>query len=386
MGGSRRSRQNMFLLAAGLCCVVQVCQAQGGNSQAELARLEESIALVEQWLEQANRSRPAHEQRLQAIEQQVAALDQSMAATRAVIADNQAELGHLQEESAGLALSVGEQEALVDRILRAAYMEGRANYFKLLLGQDDPALATRMLYYYRVLNRDRLAGLQAFRNLLDQTEANRRQLAATQAVLDAEQAALATQLEDLQRAREERQATLAALDEEIGQRGSEREKLLADREALDTLVEEAVLAVEGFPPPGSRLPFSGQKGSLPWPGQGGLRTRFGERYGNGELQYQGITIAAEAGAPVRAVHAGRVVFANWLRGAGLLLIIDHGDGYLSLYGSNQRLDREAGAAVEAGEVIALAGDSGGRDESGIYFEIRYNGRPQNPMDWLRPPG
>ena len=134
-------------------------------------------------------------------------------------------------------------------------------------------------------------------------------------------------------------------------------------------------------------PFASARGKLPWPGDGRLVARYGTpRGGDARTKWDGVLIGAAAGSQVRAVHGGRVVFADWLRGAGLLVILDHGNGYLSLYGHNQSLLKNAGDVVKAGDPIATVGSSGGQDASALYFAIRQNGRPSDPAQWCRAQG
>jgi septal ring factor EnvC (AmiA/AmiB activator) len=127
-------------------------------------------------------------------------------------------------------------------------------------------------------------------------------------------------------------------------------------------------------------PFHSRKGKLRWPARGRLAQRFGAPRSGG-LRWRGVMIEAQEGGEVRAVSQGRIAFSDWMRGFGLLLIIDHGDGYMSLYGHNQTLYKEVGEWVDTGEVVALLGASGGRTESGLYFEMRHKGRPINPVHW-----
>jgi septal ring factor EnvC (AmiA/AmiB activator) len=290
----------------------------------------------------------------------------------------------LQQQQQALVTQQAGQMTLIRQLVRAAYREGSQSTVKLVLNQNDPAEAARMLYYYQLINQDRLEKVREYQLTLTSLSATERELESVNRGLSAEQLSLDAQLAQLEQERLVRQQALAELDSAIDLRGRELEGLLADREALQTLIDQVQQAMETAPVPGSDEPFAQRKGQLPLPGEGSLLARFNEPYGNGDLQRQGILIGGTAGSPVRAVHGGRVVFADWLRGSGLLIILDHGDGYLSLYGHNETLTRERGSRVEAGSVIATTGNSGGQRETGIYFEIRYNGRPQNPAEWLAP--
>jgi septal ring factor EnvC (AmiA/AmiB activator) len=175
---------------------------------------------------------------------------------------------------------------------------------------------------------------------------------------------------------------LAELQTAIVSRGQELEQLVSNQADLEALIQQIELARQRIPALDERIPFVEQRGNLPRPLAGRLVYGFGSPYGNGNLQRQGIGIYAEEGAQVRAVHGGRVLFANWLQGSGLLLILDHGDGYMSLYGANQSLLNKAGDWVNTGDAIATAGDSGNRDQVALYFEIRLRGQAQDPAIWL----
>ena len=154
-------------------------------------------------------------------------------------------------------------------------------------------------------------------------------------------------------------------------------------ERLQALLDRITASIADLPTPGDTTPFVREKGKLLLPVSGRITDRFGTSRNNGKLRWNGIFIAAPRGAPVRAIHYGRVVFSDWLRGFGLLLIIDHGDGYMSLYGHNQVLYTEVGDWVTAGEIVATVGDTGGQNRAGLYFEIRYKGKPTNPQLWCQ---
>jgi septal ring factor EnvC (AmiA/AmiB activator) len=176
---------------------------------------------------------------------------------------------------------------------------------------------------------------------------------------------------------------LAALEREIGAKDRRLKALVEDEARLQRVLATLRRALADLPRGfDAEKPFPTQRGHLPWPASGSVKAAFGARRGVGELKWNGILIAAPEGRAVHAVHRGRVAFADWLRGFGLLMIVDHGDGYMSLYGHNQHLLKEVGEWVEAGEAVASVGASGGRAESGLYFEIRHDGRPVDPVRWL----
>jgi len=360
--------------------------AEDTPSEQQLAELVAAIAEIEASLEQSRQQQPEFEQQLRQSETRLAEHAAQVAETRSSIQLLNDRLATLQQQQQALAAQRDRQLLQVKALLRNAYMEGPQSALKLALNQQDPATAARMLYYYRHVNAHRMSRVEDFERTLTNLEIAEIEAQEANSALLENNRRLALQLEDLERDRDLRQLALSTLEESISARGAELQKLQEDRDALDALLRDVQRAVENIPVPGSDQPFARRQGQLTWPGEGPVLSRYGESYGNGELRRQGITIGAEPGDPVRAVHGGRVVFANWLRGSGLLIIVDHGDGYMSLYGHNETLAREQGDPVTAGELIATAGDSGGQPEPGIYFEIRYNGRPLDPSDWLNPDG
>jgi septal ring factor EnvC (AmiA/AmiB activator) len=288
----------------------------------------------------------------------------------------------LQQEQASLLNLKAEQEEILAVLLRAAYMSGESQALKLLLNGEDLSEGSRMLNYARYLSEYQLGKIAQYQQTLDQlatVEANREstldELESRLQELEQEQNALAR----LQAERSEAVNTLAST---ISARNSELEQLLLDRAELENLLQEIARAMEGIRSFDDVPPFAERRGELDPPLSGPLLSRFGDSYGGGSLRRQGIVIGSEIGTVVNAIHAGQVVFANWLRGSGLLVVIDHGEGFMSLYGGNEALAVAAGDWVDAGTVIATSGN-GVSNQAGVYVEIRRNGQPQNPADWLK---
>jgi septal ring factor EnvC (AmiA/AmiB activator) len=270
------------------------------------------------------------------------------------------------------------------RAMRAAYVVGREEPLKLLLNQQDPSRAGRVFAWYGYLGRaraDRIAGIEMhvreIESLDAKLEAEERRLAELETARQAEVA----KLEDARRARGK---VLAELESGSRTRARQLERLKTQQAALEKLVRELRRALEKQPPVDTKSPFGRLRGQLAWPVAGRLAARYGETRA-GAVKWEGVVIATQPDAPVRAVAAGRVAYADWLPGLGLLLIVDHGSGYLSLYGYNERLLRGAGERVAPGDAIATAGDSGGRARTELYFEIRRAGRPIDPRPWFRTP-
>jgi murein hydrolase activator len=272
------------------------------------------------------------------------------------------------------------QQNLADQ-LRAAYFMGRNEPLKLLLNQKDPAQFGRNLTYYGYFGRLRANQISEINENIAKID----ELKAAIEVEDAELALLEEQnrdrINELDTARKQRGRVLASLEKQSDDRNATLKRLTQQQNQLERLLKDLSRAIEAAPYD-SNDAFAKLRGKLSWPVSGHVETGFGDTIAGG-LRSNGIVIAADRGNPVTAVQEGRVIYADWLPGRGLLIIIDHGNGYMSLYGHNEQLFKQAGATVKAGDTIAAAGDSGGRSQSGLYFEIRRAGKPVDPRPWFR---
>jgi len=295
----------------------------------------------------------------------------------------------LGELDAAIAEREAELELESDHLsaqVRAAYMSGSQEKIKLLLNQRDPAMLGRMMAYYRYFNDYRADNIGA-------VTAKLRELAALHSEVAAEEARLAdlartrkAELEKLAAVQQERQTLLAALQDRMAAEGREIERLAAQEQDLARLIAELTSILSDYPIT-SEQPFSEYRGRLTWPVAGTLLRDFGQPRVGGQLKWNGVVLAAPRGREVRSVYHGRVAFADWLAGMGLLVIVDHGEGYMTLYGYNETILKNAGDWVAPGDVIATVGDSGGQAEPGLYFEIRQGTKPMNPRRWVtRRPG
>jgi septal ring factor EnvC (AmiA/AmiB activator) len=273
------------------------------------------------------------------------------------------------------------QQYYIKKQIRAAYEIGSQEYLKVLLNQEDPNEITRMLTYYDYFNQARSKQIESYNLTLLDLDRVTQELAEETVVLKSQRMTLGTQQKSLANVQKEKQVTLKALINQISTTGSAISKLEQDRGRLEQLLDKLQESLANLDAPRSAQPFAGMQGKLLLPVKGRISHRFGNQRNQGKLKWHGIFIDASEGESVYAVHYGRVVFSDWLRGFGLLMIISHGEGYMSLYGHNQALFRETGDWISAGEVIAAVGDSGGQDKTGLYFEIRIDGTPNNPQNW-----
>lgn len=265
--------------------------------------------------------------------------------------------------------------------LRRSYRNSRQSRIQLVLNQDDPGRLGRLLAYYDYFARaqaDRIALLRSALTTLEVMQQSiDRQLSQLERLRAEQQAAL----EGLGAQREQRQVLLAELASQIGSGASRLQELERNRQDLEALIERLTDVLADIPPDlGHRVGVEKQKGRLPMPVQGPVKHAYGQSRG-GVLNWQGWLIGAKAGTEVAAIAYGRVAFADWLRGYGLLIIVDHGQGYMSLYGYNESLLHDAGAWVEPGDPISIVGTNPG-NEQGLYFELRKGGKAIDPAGWL----
>jgi len=302
---------------------------------------------------------------------------------RAVHAARRAELASQRQHEQG---ELEKDRGALAGQLRAAYMIGKSEPLKLLLNQREPAELGRVLVYYQYFGRARAAQIAAIDAHLGELATLDEGLAAEEQRLAALEEQQQGELSRLQSARERRGRALVSLDAETKNRAQELDRLKDQQGGLEKLVRELRRALERLDkfPTDSKDAFAKLRGKLAWPVAGKLVASFGQTRAGG-LKWDGVLLAGAQGTPVRAIYHGRVVYADWLSGLGLLTIIDHGDGYLSLYGHNERLFKEVGERVTAGDTIATLGDSGGRPSPGLYFEIRKGGHPIDPRPWFKSP-
>lgn len=291
------------------------------------------------------------------------------------------ELNDLERQKVEYLMKLEQRHDQLAVQIRASYRLDSQSRLKLILNQDSPAQLSRMLAYYDYINRAQVSRISDLREAL--TTLNSMQQSIDQELLRLEgvQKEQFEVLNQLGQQREQRRSLLAALDLRIDDEESRLRELERNRKNLETLLERLSDVLADIPADlGKHLGVTRQKGRIPMPLKGPVRHAFGQKRAGG-LHWQGWLIAAEAGSEVSTIAYGRVAFADWLRGYGLLIIIDHGEGFLSLYGHNESLLHEAGDWVEPGEIISVIGVRSSNDQ-GLYFELRKNGKSVDPAAWL----
>jgi septal ring factor EnvC (AmiA/AmiB activator) len=353
---------------------------------AQLEAVRKKIEALEGRLAGQVAKRDENAKALRAAELEAAEGARKLEEIRAQLRAQQGEQRSLTTELERTTHALATQRAALARQVRVSYMNGREELFKLVLSQESPATLGRMLVYYDYFNRarsERIAAVSADLARLRELGSRSDDVAAGLAKLETEQAA---QVATLASARDERRVVIAKLDAGIADGSASMAKLKSDEKRLGELVEQLKELMAGFPIDAEE-PFDKLKGKLAWPVQGRIIGDYGQPRGGGPVKWSGVLLEARQGTPVRAVYHGRVAFADWLPGLGLLMIVDHGDGYMSLYGHNEALLKEPGDWVEPGEGIAQVGDTGGQPQPALYFEIRHDGEPTNPHPWIaaKPP-
>jgi septal ring factor EnvC (AmiA/AmiB activator) len=291
-------------------------------------------------------------------------------------------LRDLQSEQATRRGQLATERGALAGELRSAYVNGRQEQLKLLLNQQDPASVGRVLAYYGYFGRARAERIGAIREKLEHLALLEEKIAAETERLREVEAEQERAVAKLRGAQQQRSRVVASLDAQIKGRGDEIRRLQREAGSLEKLVAELRKAMSKEPV-AAKAPFESLRGKLPWPvQQGNVLARYGQPRAGGPLKWQGMLIGTERGARVRAPFPGRVAYADWLPGMGLMVIVDHGKGYLSLYGHNEELFKSVGDAVAAGEVISSVGDSGGKAQPALYFEVRRGRDPVNPETWL----
>lgn len=386
---------SQFAVAAALA----LCLAAGGVDAApkdELRELRERIQALQKRLTQSEGSRAEAADALKDSERAISEANRKLhqiAGQRR--AANQA-LAKLQAQARDVEAEIAREQQALGGLLNRQYRSGQSDALKLVLNREDPNEIARQLHYLGYVSRaraDLLASLRDNLAQLDQLSGETRRKSAELRELESEEA---RQRAKLQKEKAERQRVYAKVSSEIARSRKELSTLKRDEERLTALIQRLAkeaaarkkksdkrLANKSLPGPDMGTgEFRKLKGRLRLPVIGELTNRYGSPRKDSGLSWKGLFIAAESGREVKAIANGKIVYADWLRGFGNLLILDHGDGYMSLYGNNEALLKQAGEDARAGDTIASVGASGGNPESGLYFELRYQGKPFDPLPWV----
>ncbi|MBK1722094.1 murein hydrolase activator EnvC family protein [Thiocystis violacea] len=358
------------------------------SKQHDLQTIEQKAEVIGKQLIGNQADRRALITELEARERNVAELALANRELERLVKEHNRVASELRARQAEERKDLQKEVALLSELLRTAYIMGRADRLRLLLNQEDPTKASRVMSYFAYFNRERMKRILAVQQVAERLDRLARDAEAEAKRLAELAKSQETTRQRLISAKQQRTKVLKQLEISIASRAETLDVLKRDAESLKLLIEhlrqKAQISAELDI---HRDSFPARKGKLAWPIlEGRLLAAFGTRKEDSELSWDGVLLAAHEGEEVRAVSDGRVVYADWLRGSGLLIVVDHGEGFMTLYGHNEALLREVGEWVSTGEPIALSGNSGGRDKPVLYFAIRKNGRPQDPAKWCVSPG
>jgi len=354
------------------------------SEQIEALRAE--ITVIQARLASQESERDALQDALREAEVQIGELDRQLGALSQERRALQQELNALDAEGEQLRQAQRQRTDTIDASIQQLWLLQQGGGFRVWLGDQNPEDVARNLAYFEALIEAQQQTIAEYELGLEAVEQNRSRIAQAQTALREQATATAAAKATLTDQRATRQSTLTLISQGMQDDQQRLGTLERDQARLNALLDELeALAAASSPvvaPPEAQLPFADTQGALSMPMAGKLTNQYGARR-NADIRWRGWLITADEGEPVRAVHGGDIIYADWLRGQGLLIVIDHGEGWLSLYAQNHSLLRGVGDRVSAGDIIAKAGASGGSETSGLYFEIRHRGEPVDPGEWIR---
>ena len=370
----------------------QYSQAQSDANQTSVSEskdLENIKHLIEQTQAQLNKNLASSDrlqQQLKLAELQIAQTATMLNQTDNKLKYTRSELTKLTTEKNTIQIQITNQQSALASQLKSAYMAGDYDFAKMIFNQDEAGKFERVLTYYQYLNKARQAQIENFRGLVKALETVQAELDSQELQLTGLLKQQSTQSSQLRNQQQKRFDTFKALEQQIRSDQARVEQLQQQENDLLTVIEQAEIAAQQALDKADKsdielLGLMGKERQLIVPASGNIQRLFGKRR-QGQVRWKGIVINGKSGAPVSAVADGVVLYADWLKGFGLVTIVDHGKGYMSVYGRNQALLKNVGDLVRAGETISLVGTSGGQARAGLYFEIRLKGKALNPSTWL----
>jgi septal ring factor EnvC (AmiA/AmiB activator) len=372
----------MTLLTALWAPSAMVPAATPHKTQAELKALNDKIDRMTQQVSHDAVERERQSASLRAAELSLGAARGELTRLNRQYADSSARRAALAQSRDQEQQTLATERTALAGQMRAAYMIGREEPLKLLLNLHDPLHSARLYVYYSYFGRARADQIVQIQQRVQHLDVLDAELTQQQAQLENLKSEQRSTLQQLERSRNDRQAVLTSFNAEAHTREQSLARLKTQQADLERVLKELDHSLKSIPPPDNISAFGRSRGQLGWPVAGRVTEHYGTKRAS-DVSWEGVVIATERGAQVSAVAPGRVVYADWLPGLGLLLIVDHGEGYMSLYGHNDRLLKAVGDPVLAAEVIAAAGDTGGRASPELYFEIRRSGKPVDPTPWFR---
>lgn len=349
----------------------------------DISAIDQKIDVIKQSLEDAKSERDDLEKKLEKSELLMSQTALNLHQIHRALKQQITQLDALTKQKIQDETVLKQEQSVLDQQIRSAYILGEQNSLKTLLNQQDANDLSRINHYFYYFNKQRIHAINNLVYTLNQLKQTEAEIFSETKSLQSLQNQEQQKQDDLISEQTTRHLLITKLNAQIDSNQLALAKLNADKERLSNLVNQ-LQGQQANSSSQTQLPsvaFASMQGQLAWPVSGEIIDHFGQPINDSELTYTGTLIKAPEGQTVHAIYPGTVIFSGWLKGFGLLMIIDHGDGYLSLYARNRTLYEQVGAKVSAGDAIAQVGESGGYDESGLYFEIRHNGEPVDPESW-----
>ena len=349
------------------------------NNQSMLSRLKDKIASIKSLIHRDSNKRGQLQSELRHYEIHTGRISKKLNKTNKALSNQQNLLATLQKNEENTEEKLNHQRDLLNKQIQTAYMLGRQPYLKLILNQKDSDQMSRVMMYYQYIEHSRITAISDLQNTLSQIDKNKQEIQTQYETLQGLQKKQLHEKNQLTTIKKNRQQLIKRINHKIQNKTQRLQRLVSDKHRLEATIDRLNQNAQGE----HFGNFAHWRGKLSWPTRGKVLPIFGTQIEQSELRWGGVLIKARDGRPIHAVANGKVVFSKWLSGYGLLVIINHGNGYMTLYGRNTTLYKKAGDTVRKGDLIATVGQSGGYQTPALYFAIRHNSKPLNPTTWCR---
>ena len=364
------------ILALGVLSITLIASLANAS---ELTSLVRRISSIKTQIQQDHSQRHQLQIHLSRSEITASHISTKMTKTHTHLTQQKILLNNLRNTNQRYLKKLKEQQGILEKQIRTAYILGRQPYLKLLLNQQNTGKISRVLMYYHYINQNRLQAISDIKQTLQNISNNQTKIESQYKTLQSLQSKQQQQIQQLQKTKQKRQHLIFLLNKNIHSRQERLSALIANKQRLENTIAHVTKPKGIFP----QENLSHLHKRLHWPTRGRVQAIFGTHIEQSELKWGGVLIKAPENQPIHAIASGKVVFSKWLSGYGLLLIISHSHGYMTLYGRNHALYKKTGDVVRRGEVIATVGQTGGYEQPALYFAVRHNGKPINPAQFIK---
>ena len=346
------------------------------STEAQLESINSDVLQLKKLLDKLNKERSSAEKQLQSSEKEISNTQSDIRSIEKRLKEGQSELKKLKSRQQTLTAKKNKEQDRIAASVQSAYLASRDNRLKLLLNQEDPDEISRQLTYLKYLQKAQIDAIRAFEAVIEELQTNAEDQQQINDKLSLQKVELVAKQKLLRSRQQNRQKLITRINKRYNSNDQELDSLHQQKKQLEGILATLALRAK------ASKPLKQLRGRLQWPVKGSVKYKYNQKRPDTPIRWPGLFINTESGSKVTAIHDGTIIFSDWLRGYGQLIIVDHGSGYLSLYGHNQWLLKQEGESVLAGEELALSGQSGGQSNPGVYLEIRHKGKPQNPTSWL----